>query len=489
MNDEKFDCCVIGAGVIGCAIARQLAQFQLRTIVVEKGADVCSGTSKANSGIVHAGYAAKPKTLKAKFNAAGNPLFDRVCQDLKVPFARIGTFVVAITDEGINILEELYQRGQTNKIPALQIINDNKRIKKMEPSLTDKVTGILYAPTGAIVSPYDLTIGLAENACINGVQFLFNSEVTGMEIKETYKVVQTISEEIKARTIINAAGVHADQISRMAGLEYFTITPRKGEYILLDKYSIELNHVLFPIPTPVSKGIVVSPTLEHHVFLGPNAQNIVEKEDKSTTTEGLIEIIEGGRKLLPDLPINQAIVTYAGLRAVSNTNDFIIEPTKIDGFVNVAGIQSPGLTASLAIAEHVIEILKEIGVELTPNPNFNPIRKIPPRFAVLSDEERSQLISEDPDYGTIVCRCEHVTKAGVKAAIHRPLGATTLDGVKFRTRAQMGRCHGGFCTNRILDILAEELKLPVEQIRKKGPQSELIIGKTKDLRGVTTEGN
>ncbi|MFX1298861.1 MAG: FAD-dependent oxidoreductase, partial [Promethearchaeota archaeon] len=429
MNNQIFDCCVIGAGVIGCAIARQLAKYQLKTIVVEKGADVCSGTSKANSGIVHAGYAAKPKTLKAKFNTAGNMLFDQVCQELKVPFARIGTFVVAVRDEDIDILEDQYQRGLKNGIPQLQIITDKKRIIQMEPALTDRVTAVLYAPTGGIVSPYDLTIGLAENANVNGVQFLFNSEVIGIENKENYKQIATISKKIKAKTVINAAGVHADDISRMFGLNYFTITPRKGEYILLDKHVVELNHVLFPIPTPISKGIVVSPTMENHVFLGPNAQNLEEKEDKSTTTEGLLEIIEGGRKLIPNLPINQSIVTYAGLRAVSNTNDFIIEATKVEGFVNVAGIQSPGLSASLAIAEHVIEILKEIGMDLSPNPHFNPIRETPPRFAILSDKERSKLISENPDYGTIICRCEHVTKAEVKAAIHRPLGTTTFDGV------------------------------------------------------------
>ncbi len=489
MSDDIFDCCVIGAGIIGCGIARQLARYQLKAIVLEKGADVCAGTSKANSGIVHAGYDAKPGTLKAKFNIAGNPLFDQVCQDLKVPFERIGTFVVAVTEEGLKDLDALYARGQKNGIPKMQIITDKAKIKKMEPSLTDDVTGVLFAPTGAIVSPYDLTIGLAENAFVNGVQFLFNSEVVSIDAKENYKEIRTASETIRAKVVINAAGVHADNISRMIGLDYFLIIPRKGEYILLDKKCIPLNHVLFPIPTPISKGIVVSPTYEKHIFLGPNAQNQEAKDDKSTSTEGLLEIIEGGRKLLPNLPVNQAIVTYAGIRAVANTNDFIIEPTKVEGFVNVAGIQSPGLTASLAIAEYVIEILKKIGVDLVPRTDFNPIREVPPRFAAMSDAERNKIILENPEYGHIICRCEYVTEAEVKAAIHRPLGATTLDGVKFRTRAQMGRCHGGFCTNRIIDILAEELNLPVEAISKRGPQTELIIAKTKDLRRATNEGH
>jgi glycerol-3-phosphate dehydrogenase len=487
MSQMIFDCCIIGAGVVGCAIARQLAQYQLKTIVIERGADVCSGTSKANSGIIHAGYDATPGSLKAKLNVAGNPLFDRACTDLKVPYARLGTFVVAVTDEGINDLEKLKQKGIKNGVPKLEVISDRNRIKKMEPKLTDTATGVLFAPTGGIVSPYDLTIGLAENANVNDVEFLLNSEVISIDIKENYKELTTSTKKIQTKIIINVAGVYADKISAMVGLDYFTIHPRRGQYVLLDKKTVELNYVLFPLPTKVSKGIVVAPTTEKHVYLGPNAQDITDKEDKSTTTEGLLEIIDGGRKLIPDLPLQQAIVTYAGLRAVSNTDDFIIEPTKVEGFINVAGIQSPGLSSCLAIAEYVVQILKQIGVKLIPNPKFNPIREKPPRFAVLSNEARQKLIERIPDYGNIICRCEYVSEAEVKAAIHRPLGATTLDGVKFRTRAQMGRCHGGFCTSRILKILAEELECPMEKITKRGPKTELVIGKTKDLRRIPPE--
>jgi len=489
MSNPIYDCCIIGAGVIGCAIARQLAYYQIKTVVIEKGADVCSGTSKANSGIIHAGYDATSGSLKAKLNVAGNPLFDRVCAELKVPYARLGTFVVAITDEEINDLEKLKQKGIKNKVPKLEIITDRARIKKMEPKLTDKATGVLFAPTGGIISPYDLTIGLAENANINGIEFLFNSEVINIQVKENYKELKTSTKNIRTRIIINAAGVYADKISAMVGLDYFNIHPRKGQYILLDKNTVELNHVLFPLPTKISKGIVVSPTTEKHVYLGPNAQDILNKEDKSTTTEGLLEIIEGGRRLIPDLPIQQAITTYAGLRAVSNTDDFIIEPTKIDGFINVAGIQSPGLSSCLAIAEYVVGILKKIGIKLVPNPKFKLNREISLRFAVLSHEEQHHLIQKIPEYGNILCRCEHISEAEIKAAIHRPLGAKTLDGVKYRTRAQMGRCHGGFCTSRILNLLAEELNCPVEELSKRGPGSELIIGKTKDLRGAKIEIN
>ncbi len=482
MSDPIYDCCIIGAGVIGCAIARELSQYDLKTIVVEKGADVCSGTSKANSGIVHAGYGAKPGSFKAKYNVASNPLFDQVCADLKVPFARLGTLVVAVSDEQIDDLEKLYEQGQKNGVPNLDIVQDQKLIKKLEPNLGNKVTGVLHAPTGGIVSPYELSIGLGENANYNMVDFRFNSEVTAIDVRENYKLIETISGTIRAYNIINAAGVYSDKISQMVGLNYFKITPRKGEYVLIDKNIVKLSKVLFPVPTPVSKGIVVSPTMHGHLFLGPNAQDTDERDDLSTTTEGILEIIEGGKILIPNLPLNQSIVTYAGLRAVADTNDFIIESTKVDGFVNVAGIQSPGLTASLAIAKRVVEILEEIGLNLKPNPEFSPIRTIPPRFAALSNKEREKLIENNPDWGTIICRCEHVTKAEVRASIDRPLGAKTLDGVKFRTRAQMGRCHGGFCTSRLLHILSEELQIPIEKVTKRGPDTELIIGKTKDLR-------
>ncbi|MHA1385281.1 MAG: NAD(P)/FAD-dependent oxidoreductase [Candidatus Helarchaeota archaeon] len=474
----KWDVVVIGAGVIGCTIARNLSKYSLKSLVIEKDADVCCGTSKANSGIVHGGYDAKPGTLKAKFNVAGNPLFDQICNDLKVPFRRCGSFVVSTDDSGIERLEKLYERGVQNGVKT-EIITDKKKIKEMEPSLTENANGVLFSPTAGIVSPYDLTIASAENANINGVEFKFNSEVKDIKIKESKKIILTDKEQIETDYIINAAGVYADKISKMVGLDYFEIVPRRGEYVLFDKETIPLNRPLFPLPTKESKGILAAPTLHGHVFFGPNAINIEEKEDISTTAEGLEEIISGGLKLLPSINLRNIITNFAGLRAVSDNNDFIIEETKIKGFINVAGIQSPGLASSLAIANEVIEILKNSGLKLPENKSFNPIREKPVAIHTLSHEEKDALIKKDDRYGKIVCRCEHVSEGEVIDAIHRPIGAKTLDGIKFRTRAGMGRCQAGFCTARTVKILSDELKIAIEQVSKSGPGSELFISRTK----------
>jgi len=474
----KWNVIVIGAGVIGCSIARSLSKYSIKALVVEKDADVCSGTSKANSGLVHGGYDAEPGTLKAKFNVASNPLFDKVCADLKVPFWRNGSFVVSIDDDGISKLEELQNRGNKNNVRT-EIITDKNKIKKMEPNLTNKVNAVLFSPTAGIVSPYDLTIALAENANVNGVEFKFNSAVTDIKLKESKKIVITKKEEFETDYIINAAGIFADKISQMVGLDYFKIHARRGEYVLFDKNTLQLNRQLFPLPTRESKGIVAAPTLHGHVFFGPNALNLENKEDNSTSVEGLEEVIKGGLKLLPSINLRNIITNFAGLRAVSDNNDFIIEETKIKGFVNVAGIQSPGLTASLAIANEVINILKKSGLKLPENKSYNPIRERPVVFVNLTYEEQDALIKKDKRYGKIVCRCEHVSEGEVIDSIHRPIGAKSLDGIKFRTRAGMGRCQAGFCTARTVKILSDELNIAIEKVSKNGPGSELFTSKTK----------
>ncbi len=474
----KWDVIVIGAGVIGCTIARNISKYSLNTLVLEKSSDVCSGTSKGNSGIVHAGYAAEPGTFKAKFNTISNPLFDQVCKDLNVEFRRCGTFVVSTIDSGINQLEELRIRGEKNGIKT-ELILDKKKIKEMEPNLTDDANGVLYASTGGIVSPYGLTIALAENANMNGVEFRFNSEVENIEVKESSKKVMTKEGEFHTNYIINVAGVYADKISKMVGLDYFKITPRRGEYVLFDKETLKLNRPLFPLPTKKSKGILAAPTLHKHVFFGPNAVDLDDKADTSTTTEGIEEIIAGGLKLLPNINLRKIITNFAGLRAVSDTNDFIIEETKIKGFINVAGIQSPGLTASLGIADYVIDILRDSGLELLEKESFNPRRERPISLTNFPNEKKHEFIMKDQNYGNIVCRCEHVSEAEVIDAIKRPVGATTLDGIKFRTRCGMGRCQAGFCTARTVKILSKELDIPIEKVSKMGPGSELFVSKTK----------
>ncbi|MHA1215395.1 MAG: NAD(P)/FAD-dependent oxidoreductase [Candidatus Hodarchaeales archaeon] len=476
-----YDVVIIGSGVTGTSIARELSRFQLKVLVLEKEADICFGTTKANSGVVHAGYAASPGTLKAKFNLLGNPMYTELCEELVVPFKRNGTFVVALEDDDINQLEELQQKGTKNGVKT-EIITDREKIFEYEPNLSPKAKAMLYAPTGGIVSPYELTIALAENAFTNGVDFNFNSEVKNIEVHEDYFLINTQQGQVKAHIIVNAAGLFADKIAGMVGLNDFTIHPRRGEYVLFEKDCIEINHVLFPLPTPTSKGILASPTIHGHPFLGPNALDIEDKEAKDTTSQGLNEIINGGLRLIPKLPLNKSITTFAGLRAVSSTNDFIIGESTVENFINAAGIQSPGLTAAPAIGKHIAGLVAE-KLDAKSNTKFNPIREKPPvQFHQLSEAEQDKLIQQDPNYAHIICRCELVTKAEILDAIRRPLGARTLDGIKFRTRARMGRCQGSFCTFRIMKILEEELCLKAEEITKKGGNSFMVIGHTKDLR-------
>ncbi|MHA2299121.1 MAG: FAD-dependent oxidoreductase [Candidatus Hodarchaeales archaeon] len=478
-----IDACIIGAGISGTSIARELSKLDVDVLVIEKEADVSWGTTKANSGIVHAGYAATPGTLKARFNVHGNPMFTDLCKELDVPFKRNGTFVVALeTDQnGLKSLEELHQKGKKNGVKT-EIIVDKDKILAMEPNLNPEVSGILFAPTGGVISPYELVIALAENAFTNGIRFKLNTKVLDILENKDHFTIVTETENIKCRVIINAAGVHSDKVARMVGIDDFKIIPRRGEYVLFEKDSVKINHVLFPVPTKVSKGILASPTVEGHPFAGPNALEIDDNDDVSTTTVGIDEIISGAKKLIPGLPLRKSITNFAGVRAVADTNDFIIGKTKVANFINVAGIQSPGLSAAPAIGKHVSELVASL-LDCKPKSDFLSLRKNPPvRFRELSELERDKLIRSNPDYAKIICRCELVTKAEVLAAIHRPLGAKTLDGLKFRTRARMGRCQGSFCTFRIMNILEEELGLQSDEITKKGRGSNMLIGKTKDIR-------
>ena len=478
-----YDIVVIGAGITGTSIARELARYEnLKVLVLEKAADVCWGTTKSNSGVVHAGYAATPGTNKAKFNLLGNPMFAKLTKDLVVPFKQNGTYVVSLTDEGISELEIQQKKGDKNNVPT-EILTDREKIFKLEPGLSKETTGILIAPTGGVVSPYELTIALAENAFDNKVEFKFNFSVSSIVNHEDYFTITSDSNEsIKSRGVINAAGVFSDKIANMVGINDFTIHPRRGEYVLFEKGCVEINHVLFPLPTKTSKGILASPTIHTNVFLGPNAIDIDSRTDKDTTSMGINEIIEGGLKLLPGLPLRKSITQFAGLRAVSSTNDFIIGETKVDNFINAAGIQSPGLSSAPAIGVHLAELVAKL-YDLKLKDNFNPYRVSPPiHFEEQSEVGREKLIRKDPNYATVICRCELVTKAEVLDAIRRPLGATTLDGIKFRTRARMGRCGGGFCTFRIMNILEEELGLKPSEVTKKGATSQMVIGHTKDLR-------
>ena len=465
----------------GCSIARTLSKYDLNICVLEREADIASGTTKANSGVVHAGYSADRKYIKRNLCIRGNKLFTQAHEELNFPFRRIGSFIVALEDSQIGELEEKKKKGLQDGIPDLELILDKEKIKQMEPNLTDDVVGVLHAPSAGIVSPYEMTHALAENAATNGVKFFRNQEVIKIRHQEYVFMVKTRVGEFQSNNLINAAGLYSSRISKMLGLDYFDITPRKGQYILFDRNMLHLNKVLFPSPTKVSKGILVCPTLHGNTFVGPNAQNIVDLDDFSTTTAGLKEILEGGMKLVPNIPVRSSIRNFAGLRAVPDTMDFIIDNTDVYGFINVAGILSPGLTSCFAIAEKVEEFLELLGVEMKVKEDYNPIRPKPERFTNFTREQLDQKILEDPLWGRIVCRCETIPEREIINAIHAPVGATTVDGVKFRCRPGMGRCQGGFCRPRVMEILARELNVPIEEITKRGEDTNIVVGKTKDF--------
>jgi len=476
-----YDVLIIGGGVTGCCIARNLSKYDLNICLLEKEAEVASGTTKANSGVIHAGYASPRDYIKRHLSIRGNKMYTQAAEELNFPFKRIGSFVVALEDNQVKHLEEERKKGTEDGVPGLDVILDKKKIKQMEPNLTDEVVGVLHAPSAGLASPYELTFALAENAVMNGVKFFRNHEIVKIKHQDYIFTVRTYAGEFQSRNIINAAGLYAAKISRMLGLDYFSIMPRKGEYILFDRNAIQLNKILFPIPTKVSKGILICPTLHGNTFVGPNAQNITDREDIATTTAGLKEILEGGMKLIPNIPARSSIRNFAGLRAVPDTYDFIIDNTDVYGFINVAGILSPGLTATFAIAEKVVEFLELLGVDLKVKEDYNPIRPKPERFKDFTKEELDKKIQEDPAWGRIICRCETIPEKEIINAIHAPVGANTVDGVKFRCRPGMGRCQGGFCRPRVIEILSRELNKLYEEITKKGEDTNIIVGKTKDF--------
>jgi glycerol-3-phosphate dehydrogenase len=476
-----YDVIVIGGGVTGCCIARTLSKYDIKVCLLEKEAEVASGTTKANSGVIHAGYASPREYVKRHLCIKGNKLYTQAAKELNFPFKRIGSFVVALEDNQIKKLEEERKKGTEDGIPELELILDKKQIKKMEPNLTDDVVGVLHAPTAGLVSPYELTFALAENAAVNGVKFFRNQEVVRIKHEDYIFTVRTYKGEFQGRNLINAAGLYAAKISKMLGLDYFSIMPRKGEYILFDRNALQLNKILFPMATKVSKGILVCPTLHGNTFVGPNAQNITDVEDMSTTTAGLKEILEGGRKLIPNLPVRSSIRNFAGLRAVPDTYDFIIDNTDVYGFINVAGILSPGLTATFAIAEKVVDYLELLGLELKNKENYNLFRPKPERFKDFTKKELDKKIKEDPAWGKIICRCETIPEKEIINAIHAPVGAKTVDGIKFRCRPGMGRCQGGFCRPRVIEILSRELNKSYEEITKKGEDTNILVSKTKDF--------
>jgi glycerol-3-phosphate dehydrogenase len=487
----KADVVIIGGGVIGASIARELSRYSLNVILIEKEDDVAMGTSKGNSGIIHAGYNADFRTLKGRLNIKSNPRFDKLCQDLKVRFKRIGSLVVGFTQKDFRKLKELKENGEKNGIKNLEIIRGPK-LFELEPNLNLQAKYALYVPSAGIISPYKFTIALADNAVTNGVKVFLETEAKDIRIKEKQVCgVVTNRGLVETRLIINAAGLYADEIAKTAG-DSFKINPLKGEYQLFDKqWGSLVNHILFPSPTKLSKGILVAPTVHGNLLIGPNSCRVKEKDDLSTSKAGIKEVHTGARELIPHLPHQDLISSFAGLRAdIEGRDDFVIEASKkIRGFINVAGIESPGLSSAPAIAEMVSDILQEVVKEISPQLELNYKNDFietlleQPKFADYLDKtgEWQEIVEKDADYGEIICRCEKVSKGEMLRAIYQPVPARSLDAIKRRTRAGMGRCQGGFCSPRVLKILSEELKISPLSITKKGKGSEILKTKTKDM--------
>ncbi len=471
-----FDVVIIGAGVSGCAIAEACSRYDLSVAVLEKEEDICSGTSKANSGIIHAGYDAKENTLMAKLNVEGTKMIEEVAERLQIAYKKTGSLVTCIHEDDKGKLKALYDRGITNKVEGLQLIEDKELMKKMEPNLADEVVALLYAPSAGIICPFELTIALAEVACQNEVAFYRNHHVQQiMKIQDGWRII-TNKGNFESRIVVNAAGVYADEVHNMVSDEKLKITPRRGEYILLDKeVGNHVRHVVFSLPTKLGKGMLVTPTVHGNLLVGPTAHDIEDKEDTSTSVEGLKEIQLKACLNVKDVPLKHAITSFSGLRALSDDEDFIIEEVQgSEGFIDCAGIASPGLSASVAIGKYVKNI---IVTKLNASKKINYIDR---RDAIvnplqLDKEKRMQLIKEKPLYAHIICRCERISEQEIIDAIHRPVGALSLDGIKRRTRAQMGRCQGGFCTSKIMEIIAREGKLNYEDITKNSDESPLVI--------------
>lgn len=462
------DVIIIGAGVSGCAVARELSRYELDICVLEKESDVCEGTSKANSGIVHGGFDAKPGTLKAKLNVLGNQMMDEMAEKLDFPFRRNGAMVVCQSKEEMAVLEELMERGKKNGVEGMEMLSRSQALL-LEPNLADTVYAAIHIPSSGIVCPFEMNLAYAENAVQNGVQFHLETEVKQIEKMENGFRVLTDKGMFETRFLINAAGVYADIFHNMVSREKIHITPRRGEYCLLDKSAGNLvERTIFQIPTPKGKGVLVTPTVHGNLLIGPTAADITDKEGTETTSDGLEEVMKKCTKSVKNIPKRQIITSFAGLRAHEDDGDFIIQEVKdAKGFIDVAGIESPGLSSVPAIGVYVRDIMAGL-TELCEKKEFCEHRKRITRISELSREEQNGLIQENPAYGQIVCRCEGVTMGEILDAIHRPLGATTLDGIKRRTRAGMGRCQAGFCTPKNMELLAEELHLELKDIRKTG---------------------
>lgn len=475
-----YDVAVIGAGVIGALTARELSKYNLKTVLIEATNDVAMGASKANSGIVHAGFDAKPGTLKAQLNVKGCAMMEGLCKKLSVPYKKNGSLVVAFSEDEMNTIKELYDRGIANGVPDLYILN-KEELKSIEPNLSDEVYGALDARSAGIVCPYELTIAATENAVVNGVEFVRNFKVSSLEFNDGVFEIRCGDNIINAKYVVNAAGAHSDEISQMIGDNSVELIIRRGEYFILDKaVGNTVSHTIFQCPTKMGKGILVSPTVDGNLLIGPTADDIDDKENIATTAEGLANIKKYAVKSCPSVSTRNAITSFTGLRAHPVNDDFILGPSKIcDHFIHASGIESPGLTSAPAIAQYLVDMIIDSIGDVKINDSFDGSREDVFRFRHATDEERAEAIAKNPAYGRIVCRCETITEGEIIDAIKAPAGARDVDGVKRRTRAGMGRCQGGFCGSKVVEILARELGMNLNDITKFGSDSKILFENTK----------
>ena len=475
-----YDAVIIGAGVSGAAIARELAKYEARVCVLERCEDVCCGTSKANSAIVHAGYDARPGTLMARLDVEGSYMIPQLARDLDFLYRNNGSLVLCMHEEDLPLLQELYERGRRNGVSALRMVT-REEILAMEPHVREDVVAGMEAATGGIVCPFGMNIAFAENAAENGVEFRFDTTVTGFTHTREGWTVHTNQGDVEARTVINAAGVYADVLHNMVSTHKLHITPRRGDYYLLDKTTGGYaHHTLFQLPGKYGKGVLVAPTVHGNTIVGPTAIDIDDRDGVNTTAEGLEQVMRKAANIVKDAPLRQVITSVASLRAHEDGHEFVIgEAEGAPGFFDCAGIESPGLSSSPAIGRMVAEMVRD-KLLLRRKASYKATRRGIVNPAELPFEERRALIEDNPAYGRIICRCEGISEGEILDAIHRPLGARSLDGVKRRVRAGMGRCQGGFCAPRVMEILAQELDLPMEEITKSGGGSRLIVGENKE---------
>ena len=474
-----FDVIIIGSGVTGASLAYKLSRWSLDVLVLDKENDVAMGTTKANSAIVHAGYDPEPGTLMAKLNVAGSAQMEQLCRTLSVEYERIGSLVLGFTQEDLHTLQKLYDNGCRNGVPGLRLLSREEALA-MEPALSPEIVGALYAPTAAVIDPWGLCIAQAETAARNGVQFALNSLVTGIENLGDRRVVHTSTGDYEGRFIVNCAGTLGHEISAMTGAAEWEARPKRGQYYLLDKSSGSLvRHVIFQCPTAEGKGVLLAPTVHGNLIVGPNTEAVADGEDRATTADGQQAVLAAARRSVPSVDVRQSIRSFAGVRAMTSEDDFILrQSATCPGLFHAAGIKSPGLSAAPAIADYVIGQLQQMGLTLTEKASWDGSRE-QIRFRKLSTGEKAALIEKDPRYGRVICRCETITEGEIVAAIHSPIPPCSIDGVKRRAGAGMGRCQGGFCGPRVLSILARELGQDPVTIPQDGRGTQPLISRTK----------